>query len=101
MLIVIVFIILIIILLSNREENFIDDYYSFDWTSPNLINDVNYEKVALTRGVCEKDKCTYSMSCDYTNDTSHPKCFSGYDLPGNGDLSHKKENRIYDHNHSI
>lgn len=71
------------------RERFIDDYYSLNWTSPDLTNYVNVHKVGVSGSLCScsnKSRCTYSMSCDYTDDTAHPDCFAGYDRPGDGDI---------------
>ena len=71
------------------RERFIDDYYSLNWTSPDLTNYVNIHKVGVSGSLCScsnKSRCTYSMSCDYTDDTAHPDCFAGYDRPGDGDI---------------
>lgn len=97
---------------SRNLELFVDDYYSFNWVSPTLIDDINTEKVAISGKGCScfnKDKnpnnkscrCTYSMSCDYTDDTAHPRCFAGYDRPGLGDLDIPPSYLEFDRNHSI
>lgn len=83
---------------SKSKENFIDDYYSLNWVSPGLTKYVNTQKVCMNHRECTMNRmktdgdksprttCTYSMSCDYTNDTAHPRCYKGYDSPGDGDL---------------
>lgn len=93
---------------EQKKETFVDDYYSFNWTSPTLIQDVNYEKVYVSGGGCSifntkrgGPRCTYSMSCDYTDDSSNPRCFAGYDRPSDGDLDIPPSFREYDHNQSI
>ena len=85
--------------LPQSQENFVDNYYSLNWTSPDLINYVNSQKVCMNHRQCMLDKqylsenrdmnnsfsranCTYSMSCDYTDDSAHPQCYKGYDSPG-------------------
>jgi len=94
--------------LNKDKEPFVDDYYSFNWTSPTLINDVNFEKVYISGGGCSclntkkgGPRCTYSMSCDYTDDTAHPRCFAGYDRPADGDLDLPPAFRDFDRNHSL
>ena len=91
-----------------NSENFVDDYYSFNWVSPTLIQDVNLEKVYVSGGGCSclntkkgGPRCTYSMSCDYTDDTAHSRCFGGYDRPADGDLDIPPAFRDFDRNHSI
>jgi hypothetical protein len=94
--------------LNKQQENFVDDYYSFNWTSPTLIDDVNFEKVYVSGGGCSclntkkgGPRCTYSMSCDYSDDSAHPRCFAGYDRPADGDLDIPPSFRDFDRNHSI
>lgn len=93
---------------DKNRENFVDDYYSFNWTSPTLIQDVNQEKVYVSGGGCScfntkkgGPRCTYSMSCDYTDDSAHPQCFAGYDRPADGDLDIPPSFRDFDRNHSF
>jgi hypothetical protein len=93
---------------QKKSEPFVDDYYSFNWVSPTLIEDVNLEKVYMSGGGCSclnkkkgGPRCTYSMSCDYTDDSSHPRCFAGHDRPGAGDLDIPPLFRDFDRNHSI
>lgn len=93
---------------KNDKEHFVDDYYSFNWNSPTLVQDINLERVYMSGGGCScfnkkrgGPRCTYSMSCDYTDDSSNPRCFAGYDRPGDGDLDVPSSFRIYDRNHSI
>ncbi len=93
---------------AKNKETFVDDYYSFNWTSPTLIDDVNLEKVYVSGGGCSclntkkgGPRCTYSMSCDYTDDTAHPRCFAGYDRPADGDLDLPPAFRDFDRNHSL
>ena len=78
---------------AKNTENFGDNYYELNWVSPTLTNDVNYDRVVLASAACDsgirkitndyKARCTYSMSCDLTDDSSNPKCFAGYDMPVN------------------
>jgi hypothetical protein len=91
-----------------QSEPFVDDYYSFNWVSPTLIGDINLEKIYMSGGGCSClntkngcSRCTYSMSCDYTDDSSNPRCFAGYDRPGDGDLDIPPFFRDIDHNQSI
>ena len=68
---------------SKHVENFVSNYYELNWTAPDLIDYINVEK-AMPSKVCDKDLCTYctySMSCDYTDDGSNHNCFKGYDIP--------------------
>ena len=96
---------------ARSRENFIDNYYSLNWVSPDLIDYVNTKKVCTNRKECAMNRlktidgrmfpktgCTYSMSCDYTNDSAHPRCYKGYDSPGDGDLG---EYYLKPRNHSI
>lgn len=99
---------------NSKREEFVSDYYSLNWVAPDLTDYVNTEKVLMSYAACSemnknkntgsvpRSSCTYSMSCDYTDDTAHPACFAGFDSPGDGDLdlnipSHAK----YVRNHSI
>jgi hypothetical protein len=96
---------------SNNLEPFVDDYYSFNWNSPTLIDDVNTEKVLISGKGCscfnksenssKSCRCTYSMSCDYSDDTAHSNCFAGYDRPGLGDLDISPSSVKFDRNQSI
>lgn len=73
-----------------KYENFTKDYYSYNWTSPTLIKDINEDTLDIDKKIhrcsdCEKNKnikkVSYSMSCDLTDDSSNPNCFAGYDIP--------------------
>lgn len=71
---------------SINTEQFVSDYYDINWTAPDLIKYINTEKT-MPPLVCEDSglNCTYSMSCDYTDD-SNPNCFMGYDIPSFVDI---------------
>jgi hypothetical protein len=74
-------------------ENFTKDYYSYNWTSPTLIKDINEDTLDIGKKICRCSDCgkinknikkvSYSMSCDLTDDSSNPNCFEGYDIPIN------------------
>lgn len=57
------------------SERFVDDYYHWNWNDPNMIKKMN---VASTNTECKN--CTYSMSCDYTDD-AQPFCYKSHDIP--------------------
>jgi hypothetical protein len=75
---------------NGLSEPFVSDYYSLNWVSPNLTDYVNTEKVMLSYLACKEENnnlpCTYSMSCDYTDGSSHEACYAGFDMPGDGDF---------------
>jgi hypothetical protein len=57
------------------NEQFIDNYYHWDWNDPNMLTKIN---LISNKPPCEK--CTYSMSCDFTDD-AQPFCKKSYDIP--------------------
>ena len=77
LIIVLVIVTISIIYLSDDSECFVNDYYSWNWNNPNMmtiINNIDYSTE------CPTNICTYSMSCDYTDD-AHPWCMNSLDVP--------------------
>lgn len=60
---------------NNENEEFIDNYYYWNWNKPNIIKQINYNKNSKK---CKN--CSYSMSCDYTDD-AQPFCYKSSDVP--------------------
>jgi len=80
---VVVIVIVSIVYLSDDNECFVNDYYDWNWNNPNMmtiINNIDYSTK------CPTNICTYSMSCDYTDD-AHPWCINSLD-----DTSYLSEN---------
>jgi hypothetical protein len=80
--IIVVSFFIIVYVLQNNKEEFTDEYYNLDWTNSNLTDYVNND-IAYNSYVCNKysnSNCTYSMSCDFTDDAL-PHCFSSLDVP--------------------
>lgn len=94
----IVYIILIIIIISligismnNKREHFIDKYYYWNWSDPELIkkiNNINDSSVCAFKNNIQNN-CLYSMSCDYTDDAL-PYCYRSLDIP-----SYDKKNNLF------
>lgn len=60
---------------DNNREKFVDKYYHWNWNDPDLIKDINRID---NRSNCSH--CTYSVSCDYTDD-AQPFCYRSLDVP--------------------
>lgn len=72
---------------DKNTEQFIDKYYHWDWNDPDtmtLINQIN------NKSNC--DNCTYSMSCDFTDD-AQAFCYKSLDIP-----KHNKKNKFLQNN---
>lgn len=61
-------------LTNSNNEPFAKDYYWWNWNDPDLINNINYSKL---HPKCKN--CTYSVSCDLTDDAL-PNCCNSYDI---------------------
>jgi hypothetical protein len=82
---VVLFFVAIIIIISGiviyrcqgikQNEPFVDAYYHWNWNDPRMITRMN-----LTSIDNDCKNCTYSMSCDYTDD-AQPFCHKSYDVP--------------------
>jgi ABC-type oligopeptide transport system ATPase subunit len=55
-------------------ENFVHDYYSWNWSHPYTITYINSIHPSY------HNNHTYSLSCDFTDD-AHPSCSNGLDIP--------------------
>src|SRR5437764_566575 len=69
----------------NQNEQFVDKYYHWNWNNPNLITLINN-----IDNYSQCEDCTYSMSCDYTDDALN-HCYKSLDVPTydeNGVLRH-------------
>jgi hypothetical protein len=60
---------------NNNTEKFIDNYYRWNWNDPNMIALINNIDNSAN---CQN--CSYSMSCDYTDD-AQPFCFRSLNIP--------------------
>jgi hypothetical protein len=70
---------------NDNKEEFINDYYSWNWNNPNLLTIINKDH---TKTPCKE--CTYSMSCDLLDD-AQPFCYKSFDLPS----LHKNKDKKY------
>ena len=59
----------------DTKENFVDNYYKWDWNNPNVIK---YMNMYTTDNNCTS--CSYSQSCHLTDD-AQPFCNKSYDIP--------------------
>lgn len=59
----------------NKSEKFVDNYYHWNWNYPHLIKDLNKIDNRI-----DCPSCTYSMSCDFTDD-AQPFCYRSLDIP--------------------
>lgn len=59
----------------NTAENFVNDYYKWDWNNPNIIK---YMNLYTDNNSCST--CTYSQSCHLTDD-AQPFCYKSQDIP--------------------
>ena len=67
---------------TGTREGFVDKYYHWDWNDPQMLTLVN-----LINNTSNCKDCTYSMSCDFTDDVQ-PFCHRSLDVP-----SYDKKNR--------
>lgn len=68
---------------NENAEQFVDNYYHWNWNDPNMLTVVNQ----IDRQTPCKE-CTYSMSCDFTDD-AQPFCYRSYDMPSKIDKDKK------------
>ena len=72
---------------KDQTEQFVDKYYHWNWNDPNMIKLIN-----LIDNSSHCKDCTYSMSCDYTDD-AQPFCYRSLDVP-----SYDKRNKVLRNN---
>ena len=59
----------------DNKENFVDNYYQWNWNNPYVIK---YMNIYSTDNDCAT--CSYSQSCHLTDD-AQPFCHKSYDIP--------------------
>ena len=54
--------------IRKTEENFVGDYYIWNWNEPEIINHINSIHPNRTNQKYKDSKKAYSLSCDFSDD---------------------------------
>lgn len=60
---------------KEEKEEFVDDYYYWNWNDPMMLTRIN-----SIDPKCKDKHCKYSISCDFTDDAL-PHCYKSFDYP--------------------